>query len=279
MEENQTYVGSFPDIHYYSPDTMSGATRIDFYAWYPSQEGQQFDFQHEMLTYCRWRMNINKSQLTYANSLPFFNNLIADPTKNEGPRIILIGPVKVKRAAQFGVLPLIFKNNQTLNFESIKHLVCSLDRNATIPLNDDAKITPDAKRRKVFNVQQTKLYRIVYDKRFKNDYVKAVTARPNLLVYDGHVSHLSIELVETATEWEVTILKLPAHSSHMLQPLDVFVFCGIKSAWDAKLTDWARHNVNQKLPKSKFADLLGETWRNLQPCVIQSGFRKCGIYD
>ncbi|GBL87824.1 hypothetical protein AVEN_192010-1 [Araneus ventricosus] len=114
---------------------------------------------------------------------------------------------------------------------------------------------------------------------FKNAYVKAVTARPNLLIYDGHVSHLSIELVETAIEWDVTILKLPAHSSHMLQPLDGSIFRGIKSAWGAKLKDWARHNVNQKLPKSKFADLLGETWRNLQPCVIQSGFKKCGIYD
>ncbi|GBM31280.1 hypothetical protein AVEN_91282-1 [Araneus ventricosus] len=57
-EENQTYVGPFPDIHYYSPDTMSGATRTDFLAWYNSQEGQQFDFQHEMLTYCRSDVDI-----------------------------------------------------------------------------------------------------------------------------------------------------------------------------------------------------------------------------
>ncbi|GBN27025.1 hypothetical protein AVEN_38544-1 [Araneus ventricosus] len=53
-EENQTYVGPFPDMHYYSPDTMSGATRTDFLSWYNSQEGQQFDFQHEMLTYCSY---------------------------------------------------------------------------------------------------------------------------------------------------------------------------------------------------------------------------------
>ncbi|GBN27020.1 hypothetical protein AVEN_38542-1 [Araneus ventricosus] len=66
---------------------------------------------------------------------------------------------------------LNFQNNQSLNFESIKHLVCSLDRKATIPLNDAAKIIRDAKRRKVSNVQQTKLYRIVYDKRvIKEDF-------------------------------------------------------------------------------------------------------------
>ncbi|GBN11546.1 hypothetical protein AVEN_246244-1 [Araneus ventricosus] len=52
--ENQTYVGPFPDIHYYSPDTMPGATRTNFHSWYNSQGGQQFDFQHEMLTYCSY---------------------------------------------------------------------------------------------------------------------------------------------------------------------------------------------------------------------------------
>ncbi|GBN88409.1 hypothetical protein AVEN_170567-1 [Araneus ventricosus] len=183
-------------------------------------------------------MNINKSQLMYVNSLPSFNNLIADSTKNikdvylptpevavivwdskkdfipqdTGTNIFLaafttawarlelysemdkLGEAVLnhgtdsiiyasngghknyayrtsqgKRCCKVRGFTLNFKNNQTLNFESIKHLVCSLDRNATIPLNDAANITRDAKRRKVFNVQQTKLYRIVYDKRVNKE--------------------------------------------------------------------------------------------------------------
>ncbi|GBN71262.1 hypothetical protein AVEN_229710-1 [Araneus ventricosus] len=66
-EENQTYFGPFPDIHYYSPDTMSGATRTNFHTRYNSQEGQQFDFQHEMLTYCRSDVDILRYCLQLRN--------------------------------------------------------------------------------------------------------------------------------------------------------------------------------------------------------------------
>ncbi|GBN13954.1 hypothetical protein AVEN_207207-1 [Araneus ventricosus] len=62
---------------------------------------------------------------------------------------------------------LNFKNTQALNFDSMKHMVCSLDRNDTIPIHD--AVTREGKKRKVFNVEQTKLYRIVYDKRIVKD--------------------------------------------------------------------------------------------------------------
>lgn len=52
-EENQDYVGPFPDIKFFSPDTMSDAMRSDFLAWYKEIKDQLFDFQHEMLSYCR----------------------------------------------------------------------------------------------------------------------------------------------------------------------------------------------------------------------------------
>ena len=46
------------------------------------------------------------------------------------------------------------------------------------------------------------------------------SARPVLLIQDGHASHLSIELIELARANEVC---LPAHTTHVLQPLDVKV--------------------------------------------------------
>ena len=48
--------------------------------------------------------------------------------------------------------------------------------------------------------------------------------RPVLLIQDGHSSHISIELIEMARENHVCLLCLPAHTSHILQPLDVGVF-------------------------------------------------------
>ena len=41
--------------------------------------------------------------------------------------------------------------------------------------------------------------------------------RPVLLVQDGHSSHVSIELIEMARENGVCLLRLPAHTLHILR--------------------------------------------------------------
>ena len=45
--------------------------------------------------------------------------------------------------------------------------------------------------------------------------------RPVLLIQDGHASHMSIGLIELARANDVHLLCLPAHTTHILQPLDV----------------------------------------------------------
>jgi hypothetical protein len=114
---------------------------------------------------------------------------------------------------------------------------------------------------------------------FKNQFIIQVTERPVLLLYDGHLSHVGVSLIKLAIESGVTILKLPPHTSHMLQPLDVSVFKGVKQKWDAMLAEWARHNYGKSLPKSAFANILGQVWKGVKPEVIQKGFEKCGIYN
>lgn len=51
--ENQTYVGPLPDAHFYSPDTMTSAGRQTFMTWHEQHKDCEFDFQKEMLDYCR----------------------------------------------------------------------------------------------------------------------------------------------------------------------------------------------------------------------------------
>ncbi|XP_054708352.1 uncharacterized protein LOC129218163 [Uloborus diversus] len=63
---------------------------------------------------------------------------------------------------------LNFKNSKSLNFDSIKKLVCSFDDDDSITTTNPAKITRDPKRRKVMNKEETKVYRMVYDKRVVN---------------------------------------------------------------------------------------------------------------
>ncbi|KAF2887142.1 hypothetical protein ILUMI_19031 [Ignelater luminosus] len=70
---------------------------------------------------------------------------------------------------------------------------------------------------------------------------------PSLLIYDGHALHIGVDLIKLALANDMIILKLPFH---ILQPLDVVVFRGLKSKWDSILTDWARNHISQKPSKT-----------------------------
>lgn len=102
--------------------------------------------------------------------------------------------------------------------------------------------------------------------------------RPILLIYDGHVSHVDDRLIKVARDNRVTILKLPPHSSHILQPLDLSVFKSLKVKWDQTLVHWQRHNEGRKLPKKKFSSLVGQIWKETEPDIIRNGFKKGGIH-
>ena len=58
-----------------------------------------------------------------------------------------------------------------------------------------------------------------------------VRERPLWLIFDGQLTHVSIEVTEKAMEEDVTILKLPLHVTDKLQPLDVACFGPLKRAW------------------------------------------------
>lgn len=53
IRENQAYVGVLPDAKFYGPDAMSAAQRQSFFEWYERRKLENFDFQKEMLEYCR----------------------------------------------------------------------------------------------------------------------------------------------------------------------------------------------------------------------------------
>lgn len=102
--------------------------------------------------------------------------------------------------------------------------------------------------------------------------------RPVLLIYDGHSTHVDNRVVTLAQENGITILKLPPHTSHLLQPLDLAVFRSFKTSWDEELVTWQRKHQGVKLPKKIFSEKVRKIWNNISPVVIQNGFKKGGIY-
>lgn len=55
--------------------------------------------------------------------------------------------------------------------------------------------------------------------------------KPILLFVDGHGSHVTREMIELARQHNVHIVRLPPHTTHMLQPLDVGCFGLLQRKW------------------------------------------------
>ena len=102
------------------------------------------------------------------------------------------------------------------------------------------------------------------------------SCRPVLLLLDGHKSHVGYQIRILAQENEIHILKLPAHTTHLLQPLDVGVFNHLKRVWQATLGTFTRQE-KRVIKKTDFPKLLADVWRQSKPDWIVGGFKKAGV--
>ncbi|GBN72880.1 hypothetical protein AVEN_272305-1 [Araneus ventricosus] len=82
-----------------------------------------------------------------------------------GPKNYAYRTSRGKTCCKVRGFTLNFRNSQKLNFDCIKHLVTSMDFEEKIPLQDPHKIVRDGKKRKVLRKEETKYYKLVYDKR------------------------------------------------------------------------------------------------------------------
>lgn len=115
-----------------------------------------------------------------------------------------------------------------------------------------------------------------------NDYFikfcREVKERPLLLLFDGHLTHLDIETANFARQNQVDIIKLPAHTTDILQPLDKSCFKTLKYNWDVSILKWYRQN-QRKMGKDEFVDKLCATWYEDMPSEnIKAGFESVGLY-
>ena len=105
------------------------------------------------------------------------------------------------------------------------------------------------------------------------------TPRPTVLIFDGHMSHISLETVQTALDSSIIILCLPAHCSHLLQPLDVGVFKQAKTTWRQILRDHYAESRLKAVNKAVFPKLLKRLYSEaFKPAHIVQSFAKTGIF-
>lgn len=115
---------------------------------------------------------------------------------------------------------------------------------------------------------------------FKELFLPRKAPGRNILVLDGHCSHVtSIALLELAEAEEVTLLCLPPHTTHALQPLDKSFFGPLKAYFKTASNTWVEQHVGRRLTRYQVGPLVCEAWeKSASVGNGTSGFKSTGIF-
>ena len=115
---------------------------------------------------------------------------------------------------------------------------------------------------------------------FNNHFLKnAVSARPLLLLMDGHSSHYNPEAIHLAKANDVILFTLIPHTTHEMQPLDTSVFAPLKKHWQDACHSFTQKHPGTVISKYTFTPLLAEAWsKTMNINAIANGFKFCGVY-
>ena len=80
-------------------------------------------------------------------------------------------------------------------------------------------------------------------------------------------------------EFNIHVLAIPPHTSHLTQPLDDAPFANLKGEWNANLIEYMFHNVSCGMPKNDFFYVFWPAWQKAMTVSnVQAGFRETGIF-
>ena len=103
--------------------------------------------------------------------------------------------------------------------------------------------------------------------------------KPNLLIIDNHSSHINYKSVEMADKNGVVLSTIWSHTSHKLQPLDVFVYGPFKRYHHTAINNWTRSHPGERFGIYNVASAVNNAFLSaMTPRNIIAGFRATGIY-
>ncbi|CAB1111596.1 unnamed protein product [Ectocarpus sp. CCAP 1310/34] len=103
--------------------------------------------------------------------------------------------------------------------------------------------------------------------------------KPHILVLDGHASHVSYEFIKLAMDLNIILFKLPSHTSHITQPLDVVAFGTFKKEVTKVLQDYYHANGGLLPLKRDVPGVIAAAWQNsLTPERNKASFGGAGLW-
>ncbi|APA05390.1 hypothetical protein SS1G_09809 [Sclerotinia sclerotiorum 1980 UF-70] len=114
-------------------------------------------------------------------------------------------------------------------------------------------------------------------KHFDKHTIRQRKGKYRMLVLDGHESHESIPFQSYCKSNDIICLKLPPHSSHLTQPLDVGCFGILKRSYSCQIEGFIKAHINH-ITKVEFFIAFKAAY--LQSFTIQNmkaGFRGAGL--
>jgi 4-hydroxybenzoate polyprenyltransferase len=103
--------------------------------------------------------------------------------------------------------------------------------------------------------------------------------QPRLLVLDGHGSHETTEFIWKCLEYNIFLLFLPAHTSHVLQPLDLSIFSPLKASYRKHLNLLASMTDSTPIGKRNFLICYYKARQeSLTGMNIRAGWRATGLW-
>ena len=84
--------------------------------------------------------------------------------------------------------------------------------------------------------------------------------RPVVLLFDGHTTHIDVETSRLCKDNVILLYCLPAHTSHITQPLDVGLFKPLKVNWAHVVDAFRVAHVGQVMTKQVFSHMFKQAW-------------------
>jgi hypothetical protein len=99
-----------------------------------------------------------------------------------------------------------------------------------------------------------------------------------LLILNGHSSHVSTDFIYTCYQQQIHCIYLPAHASHVLQPLDLAPFSIIKSRYREQIRELSALDDAAPVKKERFIQAYNNARvEGLSERVIRAGWRATGL--